>query len=72
MTNDRMAHLIKMLNQIAANCPNQHDPDKVVVATETHVRKFWAKPMKADIIAYLEAGGDGLSEPAKAAVRRLQ
>jgi formate dehydrogenase subunit delta len=72
MGSHQLNSMIKMLNQIAANTPNQHDSEKVIGATENHMRKFWAKSMKAEIIAYLESGGDELSERAEAAVRRLQ
>jgi len=64
-------HLVRMLNQIAANLAHPDDPGKTATAIETHLRKFWARPMKAAIVAHLEKGGTGLTAPARRAVEGL-
>ncbi|MEX1214390.1 formate dehydrogenase subunit delta [Saccharospirillum sp.] len=63
--------LIKMVNQIADNAPKQETPEATAEAVAGHLKKFWAKPMKAAIREHLQAGGDGLNEVAVEAVRRL-
>ncbi|AZT84801.1 formate dehydrogenase [Marinobacter sp. NP-4(2019)] len=72
MTKESTAHLVKMINQIAANCPCQDDPAAVTQATTNHIHKFWAHSMKEDIVAYLESGGEGLSPAAVEAIRALE
>lgn len=72
MTKESTAHLVKMINQIAANCPFQGDPAAVTQATTSHIQKFWAHSMKEDIVAYLESGGEGLSPAAVEAIRALE
>ncbi|MFL1464937.1 formate dehydrogenase subunit delta [Marinobacter sp. HN1S83] len=71
MTKESTTHLVKMINQIAANCPFQGDPAAVTEATTNHIHKFWAHSMKEDIVAYLESGGEGLSPAAVEAIRAL-
>ena len=62
--------LIHMVNQIAAN--NQSGTlEDAAKATSSHMLKFWARSMKADIIEYLETDGADLSEASKAAVKLL-
>lgn len=70
-TNHRVEQLVKMLNQIAANTPRKESPDATAETIATHVKKFWAKPMKRDIKGYVESGGEGLSEMALVAVGKL-
>ncbi len=72
MTKESTAHLVKMINQIAANCPYQDDPAAITQATTNHIHKFWAHSMKEDIVTYLEAGGEGLSPVAVEAIRALE
>lgn len=63
--------LVKMINQIADNAPRQETPEATAEAVASHLKKFWAKPMKHEMRAYVEAGGVGLNEVAAEAVRRL-
>lgn len=72
MAKESTAHLVKMINQIAANCPFQGDPAAVTKATAAHIHKFWSHSMKEDIVDYLEAGGEGLSPAAVEAIRALE
>ncbi len=62
--------LIHMVNQIVEN--NQHGgPEKAAAATSVHMKKFWARSMKEDIIEYLKTDGSDLSDTAKLAVGML-
>ncbi|MFL1453086.1 formate dehydrogenase subunit delta [Marinobacter sp. GN3S48] len=64
-------HLVKMANQIAENAPSKDSPEATAEAVASHLRKFWAKPMKQTIKQYAESSGEGLCELAMDAVRRL-
>lgn len=44
--NYEQAHLVKMINQIAANVPNRHTVPEQVVA---HMRSFWTPHMRSDL-----------------------
>lgn len=61
--------MIKMANQIAENF-SYHDDQ--VARTADHIERFWASRMRQKITAHLQAGGEGLSEPAKNALRSLE
>lgn len=58
--------MVKMANQIAENFSFYDDQ---VERTADHLQRFWASRMKQKMAAYLESGGEGLSEPARKAVR---
>lgn len=63
--------LVKMINQIADNAPRQETSEATAEAVATHLKKFWAKPMKEEMRAYVKAGGVGLNEVAAEAALRL-
>jgi formate dehydrogenase subunit delta len=67
-------HLVTMANQIAEFFKTS-DPDRAeaVAATAHHLRSFWDPRMRREIIAHLAVNdGEGLSEIARDAVRRLE
>lgn len=72
MSGTRLDQLIKMINQIAINNPCNGDVAASSEVVLGHIRKFWARPMKRDIVAHLEQGGEGLEPAALEAVRTLQ
>jgi formate dehydrogenase subunit delta len=59
-----------MANQIAKEFENQR-PKEAVEATYDHLWHFWDPRMREMIITHWEAGGEDLSETAKAAVEML-
>lgn len=61
--------LIRMANQIAENFSFHEDQ---VARTSEHLQKFWAVPMRKKLIAHADAGGQGLSEAALKAARKLE
>lgn len=62
--------LIHMVNQIAEN--NQHGGlESAAKVTSIHIKKFWARSMKQDIVEYLNTDGEALSETSKAAIRQI-
>ena len=60
--------LVKMANQIADNF-SWHDD--AIERTAEHLRRFWAPSMRDKLGDFEAAGGKGLNEAARAAVRRL-
>ena len=46
--NYEQAHLVKMINQIAANVPDRHAVPEQVAA---HVRNFWTPQMRVELEA---------------------
>ncbi|MDW5376999.1 formate dehydrogenase subunit delta [Halomonas sp. HP20-15] len=70
MSDQQLQQLVKMVNQIAAN---QHGEEaQAAQRVATHLQKFWARSMKAQIIAYLDEGGAELTPLAREAVLRLK
>jgi formate dehydrogenase subunit delta len=63
--------LVRMLNQIAANAAH-HPPDEAVAEIAAHLRATWAPAMCAELDAYLDRGGLGLTSLAAAAAERLR
>ncbi len=65
-------HLIKMINQITSNIAIGESDEVTSEKVADHIRRFWAKSMKQQIIAYADEGGDELQPAAMAAVQRLK
>lgn len=63
--------LVRMANDIAAFFASEPDREVAADAIATHLRRYWAPPMRAQIRAHLAAGGEGLDDLARAAVARL-
>jgi formate dehydrogenase subunit delta len=70
MSAGTLAKLVYMANQIAREFAGQR-PRDAVDATWDHLWHFWDPRMRSMILAHLEAGGEGLSDIAKAAVAKL-
>ena len=64
-------HLTRMVNDIANYFAAEPDHATGVNGVAEHIRKFWDPSMRRQIIAHLEAGGDGLGPMATEAVRTL-
>lgn len=63
--------LVRMANQIAANCDAGLDQGKAAAAVADHLRRFWSPTMKREIVEYRKQGGTGLSDIADKAVAEL-
>jgi len=70
MSERTLAKLVYMANQIAREFAGQR-PRDAAEATWDHLWHFWDPRMRSMIVAHLAAGGDGLSDIAKAAVGKL-
>ncbi|HEX7946534.1 MAG TPA: formate dehydrogenase subunit delta [Phenylobacterium sp.] len=65
----RPDRLIYMANQIAKFFAVQ--PADPAIATANHLKNFWDPSMRAELIAWRAAGGDGLDPITAKAVDRL-
>jgi formate dehydrogenase subunit delta len=63
--------LVTMANDIAAFFAKGSDPGGAERAVSSHLRRYWDPRMRAQIIAHYEAGGEGLSDLARAGVALL-
>lgn len=62
-----MVHQANQIAQFFANYPEA----EAVASVEDHLRKFWAPPMRKQLLAYLAAGGAGLHRLVVSAGERL-
>ncbi len=68
MESDRMVHRANQIALFFAGYPH----DEAVAGVLDHLKKFWERRMRDQIIAYVAHGGQGLHELALEAVKRLQ
>ena len=66
-----LERLVYMANQIARNF-GAMDADDAALATADHIQMYWDPRMKAMIFDRLDAGGEGMSPTAAAAIRQLR
>ena len=64
------AKLVYMANQIGKFFVSE-DRDTAVASIADHLEKFWDPRMRAEIIAHLAAGGEGLDPEVRAAIAAL-
>jgi formate dehydrogenase subunit delta len=62
--------LVTMANQIGTFFTSQGS-SQAVARTADHLKRFWDPRMRAEIIAHLHAGGEGLRPEVRVAVERL-
>ena len=67
----QIQHLITMVNQIASNNNYKKNDDETAQIVVNHLRKFWARSMKVQILQYAKDDGVKLSNAAKIAVFQL-
>jgi formate dehydrogenase subunit delta len=63
--------LIYMANQIGTFF-NSQGPTKAVPGITEHIHKFWDPRMRKQILAHLDAGGEGLDPNVRAALAALK
>ncbi len=59
-----------MANQIGKFFVSE-DKATAVAGIADHLEKFWDPRMRAEIVAYVERGGEGLDAPVSEAIRSL-
>ena len=64
--------LVTMANDIANFFRGASDPGAGARNVADHLRRFWAPPMRKQIIAHFDAGGSGLSDLAREGVALLE
>jgi formate dehydrogenase major subunit len=64
-------HLVMMANDIGAYFAGYPTHDEAVEGIANHLRNFWERRMRADIIDYVENGGAELTPLAREAVRAI-
>jgi formate dehydrogenase subunit delta len=64
--------LVTMANDIANFFRSASDAGAGSHNVADHLRRYWAPPMRKQIIAHLNAGGAGLSDLAREAVEELE
>jgi formate dehydrogenase subunit delta len=65
-------YLVTMANQIADFFLSEAGADAAPLEIASHMTKFWDPRMRAQMIAHVAAGGDGLQPAALAAARLLK
>lgn len=63
--------LIEMVNQIVNNNTYQGDEEAAIKVSVHHIKQFWARSMKKDIIDYAQNDGSELNSGAKVAIAEL-
>lgn len=71
MSDEQVQHLVRMINQISANNLHHDSDEAAAEAVASHLRKFWARSMKQQIIQYAEDDGTALSPVSRLAVSQL-
>lgn len=62
--------LVSMANEIAAFFASE-EPASAAENIANHLRRYWDPRMRAQIAAFVQAGGSGLTPAARAGVERL-
>jgi len=62
-------NLVKMANQIGEFFGSYTDENEAMAEIASHLKKFWAPRMREQLLAHVEAGGEGLQEIVLRAVR---
>ncbi|MEO7433521.1 MAG: formate dehydrogenase subunit delta [Dokdonella sp.] len=64
-------HLVRMANDIGNFFESEGDRDAAIAGIAAHIRRFWEPRMRRKIYAHLDAGGEGLGDLPRAAIRQL-
>jgi len=62
-------NLIRMANRIDQFFEAMPDRAEALDGIATHIQKFWAPPMRAEILSHLQSGGEGLMPLVAEAIR---
>ena len=63
--------LVAMVNDISRYFASEPDPVAGVAGVADHLKRFWEPGMRRQIVAHLDAGGEGLEPLAKQGVAKL-
>jgi len=71
MSTSQTGHLITMINQIASNNNYKSTDENTAKIVANHIKKFWARSMKENILQYSKEDGAELSNASKIALTLL-
>jgi len=71
MSSSQIKSLVSMLNQIADNNNYKKTDEETAKVVAEHVKKFWARSMKKNILQYANSDGSALSPIIKLALTKL-
>ena len=63
LSDPQLRSSIRMLNQIAANQRHFANDDQAAEAVAAHLKKFWARSMKQQMVEFVAAGGGSELSP---------
>ena len=63
--------LVRMANQIAVAFRTAPEA-QAAASTAEHIRLFWSRKMRTDVLAHLDAGGAGLEPSTRRALELLR
>lgn len=72
MPHDNINTLITMANQISENLNAHLNDEDTATQVCAHLKSFWARSMKRDIIQYSHQGKNQLAPIVKVAVQQLE
>jgi formate dehydrogenase subunit delta len=64
--------LVQMANDIGAFFESEPQHESAVAGIANHIQRFWDPRMRRQIVAYVQAGGEGLDSPVREAIERLR
>jgi len=65
-------HLVQMANDIGHFFAAEPQRADAIAGIANHIQRFWDPRMRRQILAHLQAGGEGLEELPRAAVASLK
>jgi formate dehydrogenase subunit delta len=68
---EKIQKLVRMANQIA-DFFRPYSDEEATAGIDEHIRSFWTTSMRKELIAFAEAGGQGLQPRVVAAIERLR
>lgn len=71
MSTSQLQHLISMINQISSNNNYNKSDEETACFVANHIRSFWARSMKEQILQYADEDGSKLSNASKIALTQL-
>jgi len=71
MSSSQIDNLISMLNQIANNNNYKKTDEETAMIVANHVKRFWARSMKANVKKYADSNGSQLSTTIKLALAQI-
>lgn len=65
-------HLVQMANDIGHFFAAEPKREDAIAGIATHIQRYWDPRMRRQILAHLQAGGEGLEELPREAVASLK